>query len=214
MKTIKMNLKPPALGLIFALAFSLSACDRVPSTFSAKDVDSAPAASAPGRGFSERLDLTRLNQIEEQIDASLARLDAAFDPNAPEANLDKLVVGTEIDTALATSPFLTRDQIIDKKFDDKNKALINDDLSGNLDNVEDTASIDPNNFSQINLQRAARIQQQLDQKAIDAVKSKSTDTKTDKTDGSSTSDTSLTEKKDTQDSSPPADAQEGTRESL
>lgn len=203
MKTTKINLKTPSLGFIFALALSLSACDRVPSTFSAKDVDSAPAASAPGRGFTERLELTRLNQIEEQIDASLARLDAAFDPNAPEANLDKLVVGTEIDPALATSPFLTRDQIIDKKFDDKNKALINDEFSGNLNNVEDTTGLDPKDFSQINLQRAARIEQKLDQKAIDAVKDKSTETET-----------TNTEKQENQDNAPPADAQEGTRESL
>lgn len=211
---MKTHRKTQSLGLLFTLAFSLSACDRVPSTFSAKDVDSAPAASAPGRGFTERLDLTRLNQIEEQIDASLARLDAAFDPNAPEANLDKLVLGTEIDPGLATSPFLTREQIIDKKFDDKNKALINDEFSGNLDNVEDTTGLDPKDFSQINLQRAARIEQNLDQKAIDAVKNKSSDTDAKTTDSTSKSDTSLTDKKEPQDNSPPADAQEGTRESL
>lgn len=206
---MKVHLKQKTFAIVFLFAFSLSACDRVPSTFSAKDVDSAPAASAPGRGFSEKLDLTRLNQIEEQIDASLARLDAAFDPNGPEANLDKLVVGVEIDSALATSPFLTRDQMIDKKFDDKNRALINDELSGNLDNVEDTTIANPLNFGQINLQRAARIQQNLDQKAIDAVKTKPENTEP------SQAEKPLTEKEDSvKESSPPADAQEGTRESL
>ena len=206
---MKTHLKPKTLASLLMLAFSLSACDRVPSTFSAKDVDSAPAASAPGRGFSEKLDLTRLNQIEDQIDASLARLDAAFDPNSPEANLDKLVVGVELDPAFANSPFLTRDQMIDKKFDDKNKALINDELSGNLDNVEETRGLDPKNFSQINLQRAARVEQKLDQKAIDAVKTPSTETEP------SQSEASPTETQEpVKDNVPPADAQEGTRESL
>lgn len=203
------HLKQKTFAALFMLALSLSACDRVPSTFSAKDVDSAPAASAPGRGFGENLDLTRLNQIEEQIDASLARLDAAFDPNSPEANLDKLVVGVELDPALASSPFLTRDQMIDKKFDDKNRALINDELSGNLDNVEETTGLDPKDFSQINLQRAARIEQKLDQKAIDAVRPG-----TDPAESSDPKPSKDEEKTPPPDSLPPADAQEGTRESF
>lgn len=200
-------MKAKHLGLVLLALSSISACTRVPSTFGISDVDSAPGATAPNQGFIENLDLDRLNQIEAQIDASLARLDAAFDPNAPEANLDKLVVGTEIDPALANSPFLTQDQLIDQKIDAKNKALINDEFSGNLDNVEANTGLDPKDFSDLNFQRAARVEQNLDQKAIDAVKPSQSNEK-------AAEPSLLKEKEQPPEVSPPDDAQEGTRESL
>lgn len=199
-------MKAKHLGLFLLATASISACTRVPSTFGISDVDSAPGATAPNQGFIESLDLDRLNQIEAQIDASLARLDAAFDPNAPEANLDKLVVGTEIDPALANSPFLTQDQLIDQKIDAKNKALINDEFSGNLDNVEENTGLDPKDFSNIDFQRAARVEQNLDQKAIDAVKPNKGSAKENIP--------ALKEEKEPTETLPPDDAQEGTRESL
>lgn len=199
-------MKVKYLGILILAATSISGCSRVPSTFGISDVDSAPGASAPNQGFVESLDLDRLNQIEAQIDASLARLDAAFDPNAPEANLDKLVTGAALDPALANSPFLTQDQLIDQKIDEKNKALINDEFSGHLDNVEDNTGLDPQNFSDINLRRAAQVEQNLDQKAIEAVKPASTPAK----------ETVPSLKAEPVESEKPApdDAQEGTRESL
>lgn len=200
-------MKAKYFGILILAATSLSGCSRVPSTFGISDVDSAPGASAPNQGFVESLDLDRLNQIEAQIDASLARLDAAFDPNAPEANLDKLVTGASLDPALANSPFLTRDQLIDQKIDEKNKALINDEFSGNLDNVEDNTGLDPKDFSDINLRRAAQVEQNLDQKAIEAVQPEPTPAK-------ETVPSLKAESAEPEKVTPPDDAQEGTRESL
>lgn len=204
-------MKVKCMGLLLLTALSASACTRVPSTFGTSDVDSAPGATAPNKGYIENLELDRLSQIEAQIDESLARLNAAFDPDAPEANLDKLVVGTELDPAFANSPFLTRDQIIDKKIDEKNQALIDDEFSGNLDNVEETTGLDPADFSDINFQRAARIEKNLDQKAIEAVKSSS-----DLDEEKSTSVDLKTRdpQPEPESQTPPEDAQEGTRESL
>ncbi len=199
-------MKAKYFGILILAATSLSGCSRVPSTFGISDVDSAPGASAPNQGFVESLDLDRLNQIEAQIDASLARLDAAFDPNAPEANLDKLVTGASLDPALANSPFLTRDQLIDQKIDEKNKALINDEFSGNLDNVEDNTGLNPEDFSDINLRRAAQVEQNLDQKAIKAVQPEAIPTET--------APRLKTEPAESEKVAPPEDAQEGTRESL
>ena len=156
------------VGLTLTVGLSLTACTRVPSTFSLSDVDSAPAAASRNLQSEQRIDIDRLNQIEAKIDESLARLEAAFDPNAPEANLDKLVENNETIASLSPNSVLTHQQLIDLKFDEKNKALINDELTGNLDNIDDDDSA--TNINSLEARRAAQVNQTLDEAAANALK--------------------------------------------
>ncbi|PKL75652.1 MAG: hypothetical protein CVV27_14305, partial [Candidatus Melainabacteria bacterium HGW-Melainabacteria-1] len=121
--------------------------------------------NANGNTQAER-DLRRLEDIDQSIQASLTRLDAALDPNNTDpANLEKLVVGDGVDPALLGSRSLRQQAEIDQKFDEKNQALIDNTMTGNLDNVESTG-----NPASGTLERNHQLQTEVDSKLDDKAK--------------------------------------------
>jgi hypothetical protein len=158
---------------VFCLLPLMGACTRVSvGSFSAADSGEAAGRIVNSNdNIKEERSLGRLEDIDQSIQDSLARLDAALDPNSQTdpANLDKLVQGDEIDPALKNDPYLLRQAQIDQKFDDKNRDLINDELSGNLDSVSKNTGLNPDNFDNRNLKQTAEIDQKLDQKAVSSV---------------------------------------------
>ncbi len=205
------------IGLALAVGLSLTACSRVPGTFSTSDVDSAPAASSRSVDEQELFDFNRLSQIEAKIDESLARLEAAFDPNAPEANLDRLVQENEEINTVANNGFVSGQQIVEHKFNEKNRALINDELTGNLENttVEDlnTDSINSNI-----LRQKVTVNQLLDVEAASFASGSENEVSADiPTVEDTVESTERTSEPDPMDSTPEPDVEqpdEGTRESL
>ena len=177
------------LLLTLALTVSLSACTRVAvGTFAAADGSTAaPAVVDANTNTQDEIDLNRLKDIDSSIDASLARLDSALDPNAEPANLDKLVSENDLDPALASDPNLRRQIEVENKFNEKNQALIDDELSGNLDNVDQNTAATPDNFNDLQRQQQAEIDQKLDEKAQNAVE-KSEEVEEDASDKSNASD--------------------------
>lgn len=159
------------LFLTLALSLSLSACTRVPvGTFSAADGSTAaPAVVDANSNIEAERDLNRLRDIDSSIDAGLARLDAALDPNSAPANLDKLVTDNDLDPALASDPNFRRQIEVENKFNEKNQSLIDDELTGNLDNVNENTATSPDEFNDLQRQQQAEIDQKLDEKAQDAV---------------------------------------------
>lgn len=159
------------LALLATLPF-LVACNRIPAgILSLSDGDEAtPRVVDSNSGNRAERDLKRLSSIDNAIQASLNRLDAALDPNnKTAANLEKLVVGDGIDPALASNRQLRQQAQIDQKFDQKNQALIDNTKTGNLDNVQQTNDLDPAAMTREQKIQAA-IDSSLDRKAIDAVK--------------------------------------------
>lgn len=158
--------------LLLACLPLLAACNRVPSgVLSLADgSEAAPRVVDSNSGTRSERDLKRLGQIDQSIQASLNRLEAALDPNNKEpANLEKLVVGDGIDPALASNRQLRQQAQIDQKMDEKNQALIDNTMSGNLEEIEktgnpDTASVTRDQKLQI------QIDEKLDEKAESAVR--------------------------------------------
>lgn len=150
-----------SLFLFAALPLFIS-CSRVPAgVFSIADGSEAAARVVNSNaGTREQRDLRRLQQIDKSIQASLARLDAALDPNNTDpAHLEKLIAGDVMDPALASNRINRQQALIEQKFDEKNQALLDNTLSGKLDNLEDTNTLDPHN-----LPRSQRLQLQIDEK--------------------------------------------------
>lgn len=151
----------------------MGACTRVSvGSFSALDSGEAAGRTVNANtNIQEERSLTRLENIDQSIQDSLDRLDAALDPNSTTApaNLDKLVQGDELDPALKNDPFLVRQALIDKKIDDRNRELINDELTGNLGSVTENKGLDPADYNNRSLKQTAAIDQKLDEKAVAAV---------------------------------------------
>lgn len=150
-----------SLFLLAALPLFIS-CSRVPAgVFSIADGSEAAARVVNSNaGTREQRDLRRLQQIDKSIQASLARLDAALDPNNTDpAHLEKLIAGDVMDPALASNRIGRQQALIEQKFDEKNQALLDNTLSGKLDNLEDTNTLDPHN-----LPRSQRLELQIDEK--------------------------------------------------
>jgi len=149
---------------------ALGACERVPvGSFGLASGEAGPVMINNGNGNTkEEIALQRLNAIDASINASLARLEAAMDPNSPPANLDKLVHNDEIDPALRNDPFLYRQALINQKFDEKNQALIDDQLSGNLSQLnENELPAGSESFDDRSLQQRDSIDQKLQEKMLD-----------------------------------------------
>ena len=187
--------------LLLALTLSMTACTRTPvGTFSAADGSTAAPSvvNANGNIRDERL-LQRQTQIDDSIAQSLERLDAALDPNADPANLDKLVQGDEIDPSLLNDPLLLRREQVEQKFDEKNQALIDDTRTGNLDNVADNRGLNPDELFDRDLNNKAQIDEKLDNKAQEATQDDGTEASEDKDTPSenATNSTSSTENTET-----------------
>lgn len=147
---------------LFAILPLFISCSRVPAgVFSIADGSEAAARAVNSNaGIREQRDLKRLQQIDKSIQASLARLDAALDPNNTDpAHLEKLIAGDVMDPALASNRINRQQALVEQKFDEKNQALLDNTLSGKLDNIEETNNLDPHN-----LPRAQRLQLQIDEK--------------------------------------------------
>lgn len=163
--------------LLLCLFPALVACTRVPTgVFGTADgSDAVPAVIDGNSAVRDERDLKRLKAIDESINDSLARLDAALDPNAEPADLDKLVVGDTVDPALLNDRSLRQQVEIEQKFDEKNQALIDDTRSGNLDQVESNSGLDPADFNNRDLRQQAQVDQKLDEKAAEVAPDKATD---------------------------------------
>lgn len=177
------------LIVLLAVLPLMTACTRVSvGSFTSADSGEADAVSVDGNtNIREERSLTRLHDIDQSIQDSMDRLDAALDPNADSkpANLDKLVQNNEIDPALKNDRNLYRNAVIDQKIDDKNRALINDELSGNLDSVSENTGQNPDDFSNRELKQTAQIDQKLDEKAQSAIDKNNDQTSDSSSDSSS-----------------------------
>lgn len=153
--------------LLLSLLPLIVSCSRVPSgVFGVADgSEAAPRVVDANSNTRAERDLKRLQQIDQNIQASLARLDAALDPNNTDpAHLEKLIVGDEMDPALANSRSLRQQAAIEKKFDEKNQALLDNSRTGNLDELQKTSDLDPKILT-----REQRSQIQIDQKIDEKV---------------------------------------------
>lgn len=162
--------------LLLATLPLLAACNRVPSgVLSLADgSEAAPRVVDSNSNTRAERDLKRLGDIDKSIQASLSRLDAALDPNNTDpAHLEKLVVGDKPDPALTSSSRSLRQQsAIDQKFDEKNQALIDNSMSGSLDEVENAETGNPAPDTLNRDQRLrAEVDNMLDEKAESAVSS-------------------------------------------
>ncbi|MGV3523322.1 MAG: hypothetical protein ACO1RX_03820 [Candidatus Sericytochromatia bacterium] len=162
-------MKHPALLLL--LSCSLMACTRVPTgSFGTAGAGSAVPIIVNGNSnIQAERDLRRLKDVDASIRASLDRLDAALDPNSPPANLEKLVVGDDIDPAIVGNRSLYQQALIDQKMDEKNQQLIDDVRTGNLDNVDQNNATNPEQPNTRLQQQQSEIDAELDRKAEEAV---------------------------------------------
>lgn len=126
-------MKKHTLVLLLCLP-ALAACDRVPAAaFGVAGGEAGPVMINQDDPQRDEWELGRLQAIDQSIDESLKRLDAALDPNSPPANLDKLVMNDEVDPSLKNDIHLYRRQVqINELMDQKNQDLIDNRLTGLL----------------------------------------------------------------------------------
>lgn len=154
--------------LLLASITLLAACNRVPTGILslADGSEAAPRSVSGGSGVQAERDLRRLEDIDKSIQASLTRLDAALDPNnKTPANLDKLVQGDKTDPSLLSNRNLRQQAQVDAKFDEKNQALIDNSLSGNLDDLDSTRQPDAADAPTRQQRLLNQIDNRLDDKA-------------------------------------------------
>lgn len=158
--------------LLLASISLLAACNRVPTGILslADSSEAAPRSASGSSGVQAERDLRRLEDIDKSIQASLTRLDAALDPNnKTPANLDKLVQGDTTDPSLLSNRSLRQQAQVDAKFDEKNQALIDNSLSGNLDDLESTRQPDATDAPTRQQRLLNQIDNRLDDSAGDVL---------------------------------------------
>jgi hypothetical protein len=153
------------LTLIFA---SLVGCNRVPvGVFGVSSSGSANAISIDaGANTSEERKLTRLKQIDQKIQESADRLSAILDPTQTlePANLDKLVVGDQIDPSLSYDRRFSANQRIEQNMDQKALDLISGSAKAAA-TTPDTGSKDSSLLNDRTLRNQAEIDQSLNTRA-------------------------------------------------
>ncbi len=165
------------LALIFA---SLVGCNRVPvGVFGVSGSGGANAISVDaGANTSEERKLTRLKQIDQKIQESADRLSAILDPTQTlePANLDKLVVGDQIDPSLSYDRRFNANQRIEQKMDQNALDLISGSAK-EAATTPDTGSVDSSLLNDRTLRNQAEIDQSLNTRAT-GEKSAETQTET------------------------------------
>ncbi|PIQ23948.1 hypothetical protein COW36_05360 [bacterium (Candidatus Blackallbacteria) CG17_big_fil_post_rev_8_21_14_2_50_48_46] len=188
---------------ISALMITLSplvACTRVPvGAFGVSGSDGANAISVDaGANTLEEKKLTRLKQIDQKIQESADKLNAVLDPNkvSEPANLDKLVIGDELDPSLSYDRRFSANQKIEQKMDQKAQDLISGEAS-----ATSTSTLTPTDSSLLNdrsLRNQASIDQNLNEKAANPGGDSSVETASSPAPSAETdSDTSLEKKSET-----------------